>query len=389
MSIKFGPLLGSGLYEQGVGGGGSYTNEQAQDAVGTILTDSSSIDFTYDDAGNTITAVVLPAGVDHDALSNFFANEHIDHTAVSISAGAGLTGGGTIAATRTLAVSYGTGPAAIGTQANGSSDNVARIDHVHATPMTTTGDIMHYSGGTVARLALGTNGQVPKSDGSALAYGYPAMVPGVYREGFDDFLGNANNSGHSMAWVSTVSGTGAASARLNTEVGTFGVHGLDAGTTTTGRAGFNLGNVDFFCGIGKIDFYFKVKFAILADGTESYQCHWGMGDVVAAGDQLDGVYFQYDNTSGFLVIKSANNGTRTTTTTSFTMDTSWHIYRIASNAAGTSVDFYVDGTNYGTITTNLPTTAVRGSGPLAKIEKTAGTTSRIMYLDYFYYLGEF
>jgi hypothetical protein len=79
-----------------------YTDEQAQDAVGNILTNSSSISFTYNDAGNTITAAVLPAGVDHDLLLNFVANEHIDHSAVSISAGTGLTGGGDITATRTL-----------------------------------------------------------------------------------------------------------------------------------------------------------------------------------------------------------------------------------------------------------------------------------------------
>ena len=36
------------------------------------------------------------------------ANEHINHTSVSITAGDGLTGGGTIASTRTLAVGQGT-----------------------------------------------------------------------------------------------------------------------------------------------------------------------------------------------------------------------------------------------------------------------------------------
>lgn len=35
-----------------------YTDEQAQDAVGGILTDSDTIDFTYDDGANTITATV-------------------------------------------------------------------------------------------------------------------------------------------------------------------------------------------------------------------------------------------------------------------------------------------------------------------------------------------
>lgn len=343
MSIKFGPLLGSGLYEQGAGGGGSYTNEQAQDAVGGILTDSTSVDFTYDDGANTITASVIT----------------------------------------------GTTTADIGTAAGGSAATPSKSDHVHGTPMTTTGDIMHYSGGTVARLALGTNGQVLRSNGSALSYSYPLIVPGVYRSFFEDFLGNAASSPHSLSWTTTISGTGAAAVRVVTEAGTFGVLGLDAGTTTTGRAAVSLGFVDFFCGVGQIDFYYKVKFPTLADGTESYQCQWGMGDNAGSGDQTDGIYFQYDNTSGFLVIKSSNNSTRTTTTTSFTMDTNWNIYRISSNAAGTSVDFYVNGTNYGTIATNLPATGARSCGPLVKMEKTAGTTSRLLDIDYFYYSGEF
>ena len=46
---------------------------------------------------------------DHDALTNFVANEHIDHSSVTMTAGNGLTGGGTIAATRTFAVGAGTG----------------------------------------------------------------------------------------------------------------------------------------------------------------------------------------------------------------------------------------------------------------------------------------
>jgi len=36
-----------------------YTNEQAQDAVGSILTDTATVDFVYDDFGNTITANVI------------------------------------------------------------------------------------------------------------------------------------------------------------------------------------------------------------------------------------------------------------------------------------------------------------------------------------------
>lgn len=79
-----------------------YTDEQAQDAVGGILTDTASVDFTYNDAGNTISAVVLPAGVNHNALQNYVANEHVNHSSVSITAGTGLSGGGDITTSRTL-----------------------------------------------------------------------------------------------------------------------------------------------------------------------------------------------------------------------------------------------------------------------------------------------
>lgn len=45
-----------------------FTDERAQDAVGGILTDSSTVDFTYNDGAGTITAVVLEAGLTHDNI---------------------------------------------------------------------------------------------------------------------------------------------------------------------------------------------------------------------------------------------------------------------------------------------------------------------------------
>lgn len=49
---------------------------------------------------------IINPGTGHDAFTDFVANEHIDHTAVSVSSGAGLTGGGTIAEDRTIALSH-------------------------------------------------------------------------------------------------------------------------------------------------------------------------------------------------------------------------------------------------------------------------------------------
>ena len=69
----------------------------------------SIADFTVAIAGTglTATAGVISAqfsSIDHDSLQNFVANEHINHTSVSITGGAGLSGGGDITASRTLAV---------------------------------------------------------------------------------------------------------------------------------------------------------------------------------------------------------------------------------------------------------------------------------------------
>lgn len=51
-------------------------------------------------SGTTLTSD--DANIDHDSLSNFVADEHIAHSGVTLTAGEGLTGGGTIAASRTF-----------------------------------------------------------------------------------------------------------------------------------------------------------------------------------------------------------------------------------------------------------------------------------------------
>lgn len=59
--------------------------------------------------GGVLSAITSSSAVDHDATTNFVANEHIDHTGVTLTAGSGLTGGGDISANRTFAVGAGKG----------------------------------------------------------------------------------------------------------------------------------------------------------------------------------------------------------------------------------------------------------------------------------------
>lgn len=44
--------------------------EASQDAIGGALLDTASVDLTYNDGANQISAAVLPAGVDHNSLAN-------------------------------------------------------------------------------------------------------------------------------------------------------------------------------------------------------------------------------------------------------------------------------------------------------------------------------
>jgi len=76
------------------GSGANLTALPAAQLTGTI--DSARIPaLLIADIGN------IPS-IDHDALANFVANEHISHSGVSIVAGKGLTGGGTIVTSRTF-----------------------------------------------------------------------------------------------------------------------------------------------------------------------------------------------------------------------------------------------------------------------------------------------
>lgn len=91
-------------------------------AVSGLATGGDKL-FFFDDTDDTLKALTVGTGlaittttiatddanIDHDALTNFVADEHVAHSGVTLTAGAGLTGGGTIAASRSFAVGAGDG----------------------------------------------------------------------------------------------------------------------------------------------------------------------------------------------------------------------------------------------------------------------------------------
>jgi len=80
----------------------TFDNSDFNAVAGVVTIEDSGVD--HDSLTNTHN---LTTDIDHDQLTNFAANEHIDHTGVTLTAGTGLTGGGTIAANRTFNVDVG------------------------------------------------------------------------------------------------------------------------------------------------------------------------------------------------------------------------------------------------------------------------------------------
>ena len=100
------------------------------------------------------------AQIVHDNLSGFVANEHIDHSTVTITAGSGLTGGGSIAASRTINIGEGTG---ITVSADAISTNDAEIVHDNLSGFVADEHVAHSSVSITAGSGLTGGGTIAAS----------------------------------------------------------------------------------------------------------------------------------------------------------------------------------------------------------------------------------
>ena len=148
ISSSRGSLLGfdSGSFNINLGVG-TTTPAESLEVVGAISASTSGSFLNIDAPDIKATRVhgtILTATqgtIDHDSLANFVANEHIDHSSVSVVAGAGLTGGGTIESNRTINVVGGTGVTANANDVAIGQDVADDADVTFAS-VTTTGNIV-------------------------------------------------------------------------------------------------------------------------------------------------------------------------------------------------------------------------------------------------------
>jgi hypothetical protein len=135
-----------------------------------------------------------------------------------------------------------------------------------------------------------------------------------------------------------------------------------------------------------------VRIPQLSTGSETFTFIVGFYDSVSGVSVVDGAFFRYShgNNSGKWEAITRNNSTQTVVDTGVTVVANyWYRLRVEVNAAGTLATFTLmteTGTVLATVTssTNIPTAAGRETGSGAVLNKSVGTGTIYVEVDYFY-----
>lgn len=195
---------------------------------------------------------------------------------------------------------------------------------------------------------------------------------------FDDFI--TSTSAGDMDWASSNSAGGAISSQ-DSESNHSGILRFTTGSSSASAyANIHLGTDSIYVGNGQITVEMLIRINTLSTSSERYILRLGMGDVTNAVFQ-NGVWFEYNESSDsnwYRCAANAASATQTQTSTSVSAG-SWIKLKFVINSNGTSVEYFINGSSVGTVTTNIPVT----TSPRLHIVKTIGTTARTFDIDYY------
>lgn len=252
-----------------------------------------------------------------------------------------------------------------------------------------TGDTIYASASnTLSKLAIGSSGQH-----QVVSSGIPAwedfLNPTKYVTFYDDFLGGGTIG--SPYFASAVNGTSAsvgttATAGNGALVGRPGTVVMYAGSTSGSGYAQVYGdsrNAMLFVGGGTVTYETAVTIYALSNGTTRYRIDVGtIAQIAPSSSIANGCYFTYSDTinSGNWQFNCTAASSTTSVDTGIAASTSWVKLGYIMNAAGTSVQAYVNGSAAGSaITTNIPSA---GLTFIWQINKTVGTGVAQMTFDY-------
>lgn len=163
---------------------------------------------------------------------------------------------------------------------------------------------------------------------------------------------------------------------------------LQTGTTATGFVTLYKGTAAMSCGNGQLlRIRMRVALETLSTVSERYTTYIGFGNTFTSGDMTNGCYFRYNDSvnSGKWEAVTSIAGVRTANDTGVPAVTTFSIFEVRVNPAGTSVEYYINDILVATNTLNIPT----GSnyfGLIFKMEKSAGVTNRNNSIDWYDFL---
>jgi hypothetical protein len=189
------------------------------------------------------------------------------------------------------------------------------------------------------------------------------------------------------AWPFYLDGAGTRTIQSVETTGFRGRWGVMAlGISNADRSGYYSDNTSFsFNDDTSFGYHFyetTVRFEDLSTSTERYIARIGFLDSTT-GTIIDGVHLEYSdniNSGQWAFYATDNTSVTTADSTSAVAADTWYRIRIVVYPNGTA-KAYVNGTMIAEITSGLPG-AGRGFAVYTGFRKTAGTTARIMYLNY-------
>lgn len=207
---------------------------------------------------------------------------------------------------------------------------------------------------------------------------------------FDEYAGSGSND-NQYSFTRVVANSGFSDIEGATSNNNYiGIHQLGTGTTNnnTGRGAIGSSNWinKFRVGANEYMFEFRVRFPVLAVSAGiNYRAFFGLTDLtsadIASSQIANGVYFTYTHSG---IVGTCERAGTISNTSAFTpVANQWYKLRFVVNAAGNSVDFFIDGVKLGSsITTNIPlsATSMKIVGLIEKV--STSSTSRIADIDY-------
>jgi hypothetical protein len=255
----------------------SVTNTKLANSSITIAGTSTSL-------GGTISAATILSGtgtvsgssqIAHDSTTGYVANRHIDHTAVSISAGNGLSGGGDISTTRTISLDTTSATFTTGVKTKMNTDGV-----VSGSSQISFGGITGVPSGLVSgssQITYGSLTGIPSgivSGSSQITFGSISSIPS----------GLVSGSSQISLTSTTGFGTYLNQALLTTSTPTFSTV---SATTFTGALSGNATTASSISGFNNPTAAATANTIAYRDGSGDLYARYFLGGYINTSDNVD------------------------------------------------------------------------------------------------------